>query len=593
MYIKSIFLILFIHFVLLSNAQIISLDSLKTKTKNHFTPFSVTGNMGLSYDGYGLNLNPNGNYYTARRPWNLVRFTFAPTFNFGKLSLPFNFSFTPTQTNFVTPSTLGGFGSIGGRAQNVWQFLTNPLNNFGISPTYKWAQLQLGTQYLHYSDLSTGDIGMFGYGFALNPGKFRIKFFNGVSQRPISYDALATPPIIGAYQRNNWMTQLGMEEEGKYSISLNFAKSKDIINSVSPAPPAISGILPQEGLTASFVLKTIIAKDYYFNTELAHSIYTTDETQAPSIVGVKGFQPFITSLISTKADNALQASFGRKSKNFDIGISTKYLGAGFQTAGYPFMQGDRFDYTINTRFNAWKNKMNITASLGQRVNNLSSTTLRSKQFIANVNWFTQFSDHFTLNANYNNFGFETTGSTGLRNVANDISVNPTYNWTTTNMLHLITMTYSFSKYAEQLNFFPFTTTLNTTNTILLTYIPTFFKKQLTTDFTLMYFTNKVPLILPNYLVTNLYSATGNISIPVAKKKITGKGQLMYTYNESNGNSGGNNILATAGADWNINKKLKWNLSMTGNLFKYGNTFIPPNAQYLESTLRTSLMYRFK
>ncbi|HEY8660553.1 MAG TPA: hypothetical protein VIL78_16070 [Hanamia sp.] len=593
MYIKSIFLFLFIHFVLLSNAQIISMDSLKNKTKNYFTPFSVTGNMGLSYDGYGLNLNPSGNYYTARRPWNLVRFTFAPTFNFGKLSLPFNFSFTPTQTNFVTPSTFGGFGSIGGKSQNVWQFLTNPLNNFGISPTYKWAQLQLGTQYLHYSDLSTGDIGMFGYGFSLSPGKFRIKFFNGVSQRPISYDALAAPPIIGAYQRNNWMTQLGMEEEGKYNISLNFAKSKDIINSVNPAPPAISGILPQEGFTASFVLKTIIAKDYYFNTELAHSIYTTDETQAQSIVGVKGFQPFITSLTSTKADNALQASFGRKSKNFGIGISTKYLGAGFQTAGYPFMQPDRFDYTINTRFNAWKNKMNITASVGQRVNNLSNNTLKSKQFIANINWFTQFSDHFNVNANYNNFGFETTGSTGLRNVANDISINPTYNWTTTNMLHLITMTYSFSKYAEQLNFFPFTTTLNTTNTLLLTYIPTFFKKQLTTDFTLMYFTNKVPLILPNYLITNLYSATGNISIPIAKKKITGKGQLMYTYNESNGNSGGNNILATAGADWNINKKIKWNLSMTGNLFKYGNTFIPPNAQYLESTIRTSLMYRFK
>jgi len=593
MYIKSIFLFLFIHFVLLSNAQIISMDSLKNKTKNYFTPFSVTGNMGLSYDGYGLNLNPSGNYYTARRPWNLVRFTFAPTFNFGKLSLPFNFSFTPTQTNFVTPSTFGGFGSIGGKSQNVWQFLTNPLNNFGISPTYKWAQLQLGTQYLHYSDLSTGDIGMFGYGFSLSPGKFRIKFFNGVSQRPISYDALAAPPIIGAYQRNNWMTQLGMEEEGKYNISLNFAKSKDIINSVNPAPPAISGILPQEGFTASFVLKTIIAKDYYFNTELAHSIYTTDETQAQSIVGVKGFQPFITSLTSTKADNALQASFGRKSKNFGIGISTKYLGAGFQTAGYPFMQPDRFDYTINTRFNAWKNKMNITASVGQRVNNLSNNTLKSKQFIANINWFTQFSDHFNVNANYNNFGFETTGSTGLRNVANDISINPTYNWTTTNMLHLITMTYSFNKYAEQLNFFPFTTTLNTTNTLLLTYIPTFFKKQLTTDFTLMYFTNKVPLILPNYLITNLYSATGNISIPIAKKKITGKGQLMYTYNESNGNSGGNNILATAGADWNINKKIKWNLSMTGNLFKYGNTFIPPNAQYLESTIRTSLMYRFK
>ncbi|MEP6468013.1 MAG: hypothetical protein ABJB05_17005, partial [Parafilimonas sp.] len=126
--------------------------------------FSLSGSMGVSYEGYGLNLNPNGTYYTPRRPWNLVRFNFAPIFNFGKWSVPVNFNFTPMQTNFVTPPTswsgLGGFGSIGGKPQDFWQFLTNPLNNFGINPKYKWAELQLGTQYLNYSDFSTGDIGV-------------------------------------------------------------------------------------------------------------------------------------------------------------------------------------------------------------------------------------------------------------------------------------------------------------------------------------------------------------------------------------------------------------------------------------------------
>ena len=492
------------------------------------------------------------------------------------------------QTNFVTPSTLGGFGSIGGGPQSVWQFLTNPLNNFGMSPTYKWAQLQLGTQYLNYSNLSTGDIGLFGYGFALSPGKFRIKFFNGVSQRPISYNASSTPPIIGAYQRNNWMAQLGMEEEGKYTVNLNFTKGKDMLNSVNPAPPAISGILPQEGFTASFVLKTIIAKKYYFNTELAHSIYTFDENQPQSVVGAKDLQPFITGRTSTKADNAFEASIGRKSKNFDIGFSTKYLGAGFQTAGYPFLQPDRFDYTVNTRINTWKNKMNITASIGNRINNLSSS-LRSSQFIANINWFTQFSDHFNLNANYNNFGFETRGINGVRDVANDLSINPTWNWTTKKMLNLITATYTFSSYKE-INITLNTTTINNTHTVLLTYIPTFFQKQVTTDFTVMYFNNQIPALSTT---TTLYSATSNIGIPIAKKKVTLKGQLMYTYNELNGSSEGNNVIATAGTDWSVTKKLKWSLTMTGNLFKYSGSFIQPYARYLESTLRTSLMYSFK
>jgi hypothetical protein len=238
--------------------------------------------------------------------------------------------------------------------------------------------------------------------------------------------------------------------------------------------------------------------------------------------------------------------------------------------------------------------MNITASIGTRVNNLSSSTLKSSQFIANINWFTQFNEHFNVNANYNNFGFQTGGSTGMRNVANDISINPSYTWTTKKMMHLITATYTFSKYDEQQNFFPFATTHNSTHTALLTYVPVFFEKTFTTDFSLMYFTNKIPLVLPNYLITTIYSATANVGIPMAKNKVMLKGQLMYTYNQISGAPGsGSNVLATAGADWTITKKLKWNLMMTGNLFKYTNTFLPPNAQYLESTIKTSLQYSFK
>jgi len=286
----------------------------------------------------------------------------------------------------------------------------------------------------------------------------------------------------------------------------------------------------------------------------------------------------------------MKASVGRKSANFDLGFSSKYIGAGFQTAGYPFMQPDRFDYTINTRISAWKNKMNITASFGERVNNISNNTAKTKQLIANTNWFVQFNDHFSLNANYNNMGFEAFGFFALRNVTNDISISPTINWKSTNIIHTLTGNYSFSKYKETLFFFPFTISDNLSQTALLTYIPSFLQRKTTTDLTLMYFTNKITNL---NLVNSVASLTSNIGFPLAKNKINAKGQLMYTYTELNGVSQGNNIIATAGADCNLSKKLKWNLSMTANLFKYSPTFFPPNAQYLESTLRTSLMYSFK
>src|ERR1700761_4812810 len=68
-------------------------------------PFSITGDMGVWYEGYGLDKTPESStpdFYSAGRPWNLFRFAFDPTINAGSWVIPFNFNFTTPQTNFVT-----------------------------------------------------------------------------------------------------------------------------------------------------------------------------------------------------------------------------------------------------------------------------------------------------------------------------------------------------------------------------------------------------------------------------------------------------------------------------------------------------------
>jgi len=208
--------------------------------------FSISGTMGVSYEHYGLSRKPSGwTGFSARKPWNQVRFNFSPTMKFGKnFSLPFNFNFATTPTNFAGPYA-------GIKKQSFGQFITNPLNNFGLNPKYKWAELQLGTQYLNYSDLSTGDIGVFGAGFDLRPGTYVLKFFTGLSQQGINY--FNGPPTTScAYKRKNWMLSLGKAQEGKYELALNFVKAKDDSTSVTTPPPLIK---PQEGFTTSFVGK--------------------------------------------------------------------------------------------------------------------------------------------------------------------------------------------------------------------------------------------------------------------------------------------------------------------------------------------------
>jgi hypothetical protein len=557
--------------------------------------FNIGGTAGVSYEGYGLTTNPGTpSFYTARRPWNVVRFNFNPTMSFGNFKIPFNFNFSPSRFNFAAPPF--GFGSLPGfPRQTIGQWLSNPINNFGVNPTYKWAELQLGTQYLKYSDLSTGDIGAFGYGFSLKPGKYRFKFFRGVSQQafqpftPMS----GTPVFVGAYQRKITMGQIGLEEDGKYFAGFNIVKTTDVNSSIpSPyiLPPNLTP-LPTNNFIVSFNTKFTTSNGWYGQAELATTLTNRDVRAAgPGLV--KDFKPFINTNSSAYKDHAVQAGFGKKTSDWDLGVSMKWLGAGYNTLGYPFVQNDRMEYTVNTRFNAFKKKTNVVASIGQRWGNWSIPGSRTMQIIANVNMFTQFNEHFSVNANYNNFGFNALG--GLRNVGNDLGINPTYTWTTTKMSNLISFNYNWSKYKEITSSIPFLTT-NNTHTALLMYAPSFFNKpNLSPDFSAMYFSNI------SSLPTNMkiLSVSSSLGWAIPKKKINLRGQLMYNITTIAPSTPSKNLLATLGADVKLTKKLSWNTSLTGNLFKYGNELSPPGpasligATFLESTMRTSLQYRF-
>ena len=546
--------------------------------------FSISGTMGVSYEYYGLSRKPTGwTGFTPRKPWNQLRFNFTPNMQFGKnFSLPFNFNFAMKPTNYAGPYS-------GLKKQSFGQFITNPMNNFGLNPKYKWAELQLGTQYLNYSDLSTGDIAVFGAGFDLRPGTYIIKFFTGLSQQGVNYFN-GPPTVNGAYKKKNWMFSLGKAREGKYEMAFNFVKANDDSNSVVTRPLTIK---PQEGFTMSFAGKAFLKGGWYVNAEGAQSIYTKN-TFLPLDTSKPSFKPFIEAHTSTVKDYAGDMSFGRKSKNFDIGAKLKYIGAGFQTPGYPFMLPDRFDYTLNTRFNAWKDssggyKMNVVASVGKRVNNVSNTTLKAEQFIANLNWFTQFNDHWNLNVSYNNFGFETPSGLnpyGIKNVSNDFGVNPSCTWGNEKVIHLMSLNYNYSKYDER-DVITAIVTSNNTHTALLTYVPTFLTRNISPDFSMMYFRNSMPAFK-----LTLITFSSGLSWSALKKKMNLRAQAQYNFSKTNSFKNNNNLIASLTCDWKVSEKLTWNTFISTNQFKYGDEIIPNGASYLESNVRTGFQYRF-
>jgi hypothetical protein len=550
------------------------------------------GDMGIWYEGYGLDKNPGAatpDFYPARKPWNLLRYSFNPTLSVGRWTIPLNFNFSAMQNNFTVPST--------GGKQNVWQFITNPANNFGIRPKIGTTEILLGTQTLQYSELSTGDLGIFGYGVNLSPAKFRLKFFNGVSQRPIDYlSASQLPPngVIGAYQRNQWMGQIGYEQEEKYFLGFNFVQSKDLRSSVGTPP--LSPIDPQQNIVVSLLAKLATTNGWKANVELGQSFFTRNLNTPRSTLLTNNFKPFASAHTSSNRDNAAMLALAKKGGDWEVGAKFNYYGAGYYTAGYPYMANDKMEYLANTRFNAWKKKINVVASLGQRFGNLSkiSGPSISKQLIANINVFSQFTDRFSLNTSFNNFGFNAASISGYKSVSNELSINPSYTWSGTKMSHLLSATYTQSKYDETLLLPPLTTTHNNTQTALLLYVPTFFEKKISPDLSLMWFSNKAPS-----LQLTLWSATAGMTYK-PKEKFSLKGQLQYSLSTIAPYTANKNLLATTGFDWEIYKKLTWQFSYTANIYHYGtelpgSSFSPSISgypSYFESTVRTGLQYKF-
>jgi hypothetical protein len=560
--------------------------------------FTISGTAGVTYDGYGLITDPNSpNFYRARKPWHLVRFNFSPTMSFGDFKLPFDLNFSPMRTNFG--GVPFGFGNLPGfPKQTLKQWLTNPMNSIGINPSYKWAELQLGTQYLKYSDLSTGDIGAFGYGFSLKPSNYVLKFFRGTTQQ--AYEPFipngAPQPFLGAFKRVITMAQVGLGQEGKYFAGFNVVKGSDFIRSIRPLlGPTLFTPKAQDNLIISFVTKFATEKGWYGQAELANTYRNRDIAAFGPSPLVKDFKPLFNSNLSSFRDHAAQAGFGKKNAKWDLGGSMKWLGAGYNTMGYPFTQNDRLEYSVNTRFNLWKDKININSNIGQRFGNWSRALgpNRTKQIIANANVNAQIDDHLNINANYNNFGFTAPAlGGGIKNVGNDLGINPTYTWNTEKMSNLVSASYSWNKYDETTFLAPFLTS-NNTHTGLLMYVPTFFNKpNISPDFSVMYFRNKstVPTDL------QIVSASTGLTYNFPKQKLSLKGQLNYNIITINPTTPSNNLLATIGVDYKVSKKISWNTSFTANLFKYGNELstISPllGAKYIESTGHTSLQYRF-
>ncbi len=367
----------------------------KIKSKVKFS-----GNIGVYYDIYTYN-QENYENFRAKYPDNLFRINASASLSVGKyLTIPISLNVTNKKTLFTYPKLPQG---------NIVDYIRNPKNNFSIAPRYKWIQTYIGTQTPMYSELTTGDTRLFGIGFELTPKSVIISASYGVSQ--IAIEPNKEFNIEGAYEQKMTAFRIGVGSVGGPKFTLNVVKVKDDVDSVTEQPLYDN---PIEGITVSPLLEVCLAKKIFLKTETAASVFTNNLNNNNTIDDplVDKLNKFITINATSQAGLANTSSLMWKSKGLMLGGEFKYVSASFIPVGYRNAERDYIDYKFKSSMQLFKNTTNIMGTFGIRTNNVQNTTLqKTKRIIGNLSLNSRITKHFSINANYSNFGFE--NSNGL------------------------------------------------------------------------------------------------------------------------------------------------------------------------------------
>lgn len=541
------------------------------------SPVTVTGSATVSGDFYSFNSTPDS-AEQARRPSSLMRLILTPTLNIGEyISLPFNIMLSSKETNVTTPNA---------KNSSFLQFIQNPMNNLGFlsfSPRVGWAQAYIGSHVPQYSELSAGDEQIFGAGIDLKPGNFRFAASAGTSQRAIDPDSINN--IRGAYARHLFMAKIGYGNEEVSFMHLNVVRAKDDPASIAMKP---AGVTPQEGILFSTNFRLGFADNIYLTGEAGSSAFTRDLSSDD----IDHSTPIPTSLfrqrVSTRTDYAGTLAFFWNESDWGLKLSGKYIGAGYVSLGFPYLQPDRLEFQFAPRVRLFDRKVNINGSIGHRTNNLSNTMgTTSTQIIGSVNVLANISDAFSVTTRYANFGVRNNmknDTLKVETVSNSFSISPSYIIRASSIIHTITASYSLDAFSDY-NVITGAQGSNNTQNIMALYAASFVDSPLLLNATASRMTNDLPA---NKLT--IHSATLGVSYKLWEGAVLPSLSASYTENTLGSFTADKQLFIRLSMQWNITQWLAMNLAVSGNDYKYGSS--RPGVSFNETFFETALSTSF-
>jgi len=370
-------------------------------------PFNMSGSM----EGRGTMYRASG-IADRRQPFSYLLNGAAAVSIYG-LNIPFSISYSDVDRSF-----------------------SQPFNQFGMSPTYKWITLHGGYRNIDYSPYTLGGHTMLGAGFELRPGKFRIGLMHGRLNRATAVDSTTQSLVPISFSRIGTAAKVGFGTDKSF-IEFSALRAKDDSASLDRRMIRSEDFLsPASNYVMGYNFKLSFLKNFILESKGGASLYTRDIN---SILNFKSFNNQIIQKAqnitgfngTTEVYGALDAALSYRAKNFGLKTEYKRVEPDYKTMGAYFFNSDLESWTFGPSFSAFKNKLRFTGSAGiWRDNLLGQKRSTNKRFIGSANASVEFNKALALDVVFSNFSNDQTPNI-LRFPDSLRVVQTTYNLTAT------------------------------------------------------------------------------------------------------------------------------------------------------------------
>jgi hypothetical protein len=351
-------------------------------------PLTINGSLNASsvlYQAHGITPRRDPFYWVLNA--NLT-FTIL-----NKVSIPFSATYTQQDKNY----------------SNGLDKFSQPYNQLGLSPKYKWLTVHAGYRAMNFSEFTYSGTIFLGGGVEIKPEQSLV---SGAAFYGRLVKAVPTGGIDGvvvslpAYKRmgGGGKVRVGNEEN---NVDVIFFKGIDDKYSI-PFDTSLT-ITPAENQVMGITTKQKIGKLFNVEGDFSYSMYTDNLFQ--DVIKIDRFT-YVNQIYearpSTSFNKAITAAVNFTPAKFRIGLKYKRIDPDYKTMGAIFLANDVEEYSINNNFNLMSNKLNVSSSLGLQQNNLDKMqSYTSKRIIGSLNTSYNFTEQLNAGINYSNFSSNT------------------------------------------------------------------------------------------------------------------------------------------------------------------------------------------